>query len=284
MIAIEFGIRPTMQASVRGWTLAAAALLASALTAPAMAAERDICENKSGQELIRCIEAAARGAPPPAAPSPTPAPGKAAPTAAPTAPAKVASPSAPRPQSVPEPARPAPEDCTGKAGETLRRCLAAGGRLAPEAAVTSSSTPQTAPTAAAPRQESCDSKSGEELRRCVEAAAKAPQPTPSVGVAQPQVISCTGYSAADQPLCLHRNTALVECRNRQKYPDFDVCLRSFMVRAPQPTRADCSALQARSRAHCENRNQAFQGCLADKMTYFACLEQKLGTDARLTKR
>jgi len=248
----------------------------------AIAAERDICENKSGQELIRCIEAAARSTPPPTA-APTP---KSAPAPAQPAPAKSAAapPSVPSPkiqaQPAPEAVRPAPEDCTGKTGETLRRCLAAGGRLAAEAAIVPSQ-PQQFSTPAV-RQESCDGKSGEELRRCVEASAKAPQTSPAA--AQPQVIACTGFTAADQPLCLHRNTALVECRNRQKYPDFDVCLRSFMVRAPQPARADCTTLQARSRTHCENRNQAFQGCLNDKFAYFACLEQKLGADARLTRR
>jgi len=258
------------------------ALLALLTPMLAIAAERDICENKAGQELIRCIEAAARATPPPAA---APAP-KSAPTPAPPPPAKsvLAPTSAPLPKTQAQPApaavRPTPEDCTGKTGEILRRCLAAGGRLSPEAAVVSSQ-PQQLSTPAV-RQESCDGKSGEELRRCIEAAAKAPQASPAV--TQPQVIACTGFTAADQPLCLHRNTALVECRNRQKYPDFDVCLRSFMVSAPQPARADCTTLQARSRTHCENRNQAFQGCLNDKVAYFACLEQKLGADARLTRR
>jgi hypothetical protein len=51
-------------------------------------------------------------------------------------------------------------------------------------------------------------------------------------------IVCTGYHRADQPLCVHRNSAIMECRNRQKYPDLDVCLRSQMARAPTPELAD----------------------------------------------
>jgi hypothetical protein len=102
--------------------------------------------------------------------------------------------------------------------------------------------------------------------------------------AQPQVIPCTGYTAADQPLCLHRNTAIVECRNRSLYPDPDVCLRSHMARAPQPAHADCGKLQSRLRTHCEARNRVYAACTGDKLGYFACLERQLGSDAVLTRR
>jgi hypothetical protein len=98
------------------------------------------------------------------------------------------------------------------------------------------------------------------------------------------VIPCTGYNPADQPLCLHRNTALVECRNRARYPDFDVCLRSHMARAPEPGRADCRNLSTRARNHCEARNQVYAACTGDKLGYFACLEHRLGADAVLTRR
>jgi hypothetical protein len=138
-----------------------------------------------------------------------------------------------------------------------------------------------AAAAAATPAESCDNKSGEALRRCVEAAARVQ--AKAAGPAQPQVIACKGYTAADQPLCVHRNSALAECRNRQKYPDFDVCLRSYMSRAPEPARADCGKLQARARAHCDARNRVYQSCLGDKLGYFACLEKRLGADAVLTR-
>jgi hypothetical protein len=245
------------------------ALLMGLLFAPAGAAERDICEGKSGPDLIRCIEAASRA--PAQQPAPAQTPARSASAAAQP---KVKVPAPP----VREAAAPAAEDCTVKSGEQLRHCLAAGGRLSPSAAVTS---PPPTP-ASALHAESCDGKSGEDLRSCVQSAARAQ--TKPAGPAQPQVISCKGYTAADQPLCVHRNVAIAECRNRQKYPDYDVCLRSYMSRAPEPARADCSKLQARSRTHCDSRNQVFQSCTGDKLGYFACLEKRLGADAVLTRR
>jgi hypothetical protein len=255
------------------WKHALCALAAvTVLAGQASGAERDICENKAGPELIRCIEAAARsGHQPPSRDT-----GKVSPASRPASP-PIAAPVAPAFVVPPAPV----EDCTGRSGETLRRCLAAGGRLNPEAFPATPAAPAAA--TAAGRAESCEGKSGETLRLCVEARSK------DAGVAgskasQPQAIPCTGYTAADQPLCLHRNSAIVECRNRSLYPDFDVCLRSHMIRAPQPAHADCSKLQARSRTHCEARNRVYASCTSDRMGYFACLERKLGSDAVLTRR
>jgi hypothetical protein len=250
----------------------------TSLAAPAWGAEpeRDICERKTGPELIRCIEAAARsGGTPPATDAPRPASGRSA------SPHAVAPPSAP----VLEAPRAPVQDCTGRSGEALRRCLAAGGRLDPQALgrAPSASPAMAAPPPAAGRSEGCDTKSGEALRLCVEAQAKeaaiaARKPS------QPQVVPCTGYTSADQPLCVHRNTAIGECRNRSLYPDFDICLRSHMANAPQPMHADCSKLQARSRSHCEARNRVYASCSGDRLGYFACLERHLGSDAVLTRR
>jgi hypothetical protein len=132
------------------------------------------------------------------------------------------------------------------------------------------------------RDADCEGKSGEALRLCVEAQAKGlPAARKSTNT---QVVSCTGYTAADQPFCLHRNTALVECRKASLYPDMDVCLRSHMARAPEPGRADCGKLAARARTHCEARTQVYASCLGDKLGYFACLEHRLGADAVLTRR
>ena len=257
------------------------ALIAAGLVGVAAhAAQADICENKTGPELIRCIEAAARTADPPRAPAAPASPAKPAAAGAASPPA-----SAPVVQAPRAPA----EDCTGRSGEALRHCLAAGGRLAPEAAITPAV--KGAPAGAAGsgmnadaggRSADCEGKSGEALRLCVEAQAK---DAPAVRkTAHTQVVSCTGYTPADQPFCLHRNTALVECRKASLYPDKDVCLRSHMARAPEPGRADCSKLAARPRAHCEARNQVYASCLGDKLGYFACLEHRLGADAVLTRR
>ena len=260
------------------WLQALCALVATtALTAPAWSAERDICDNKAGPELIRCIEAAARsGAPAPSQDSP-----KASPSTRRSPPSSVVAPAAP----VLEAPRPPAEDCTGRNGDALRRCLAAGGRLNPDAFPTAPAVaaPAAAPITTPARAESCEGKSGEALRLCVQAQSKHAgfaAATPS----QPQVIPCRGYTGADQPLCLHRNSAIVECRKRNLYPDLDVCLRSHMARSPQPARADCGKLPARERPHCEARNRVYAACSGDRMSYFACLERQLGSDAVLTRR
>ncbi len=117
------------------------------------------------------------------------------------------------------------------------------------------------------------------MRACIETAARAP-----VNPDRNRRLVRTGYTVADQPLCVHRNTAISECTNRKRYPDFDVCMRSQMVRALDPKRADCTKVGARGRGHCESRNRVFEQCLADKIGYFGCLEKHLGTDAVLSRR
>jgi hypothetical protein len=253
----------------------AIAVLGLVLSLPLAAAERDICDGKQGPELIRCIESAARLPQNPGREA-EPAPGAAKPSR--EAPAAVTRPSAPPVATIPSPP---PEDCTGKAEEALRHCLAAGGRLSPEAV--SVTTPSPNLPAGSASGANCDRLSGEALRRCVEAQAQAPQPA-AASLAPLQIVPCTGYHAADQPLCLHRNSALAECRNRQKYPDHAVCMRSMMSRAPEPAYADCAKLQARSRTHCEDRNRVYKSCVHDKIGYFHCLSEKLGPDAILTRR
>lgn len=240
------------------------------------AAERDICENRTGPDLVRCIEASARGTPasttqPATAPAARAAPPKSA------APATVDARTSPAPVATSPDPHP-PEDCTGRSDEALRRCLAAGGRLAPSAAVTPAST-RAVPAAPSDAAEACDGKDADALRRCIENSARSP-----TKLDKARLLNCTGYVAADQPLCVHRNASIAECQNRSRYPDFDVCLRSFMTRAPEPKRADCAKLAPRARAHCEGRNRVYERCAADKTGYFACLERHLGTDAVLTRR
>lgn len=256
---------------------AAALLLALWGITPVFAAEQDICENRTGQDLVRCIEASARGAPTPARPAqgvPVSKPPAVAPATAKTG-ATVALPAPPAPAL--EPSLP-PEDCTGRTDQALRTCLAAGGRLSPSAAVVPPARPSPAATVAS-APESCDGKTGEALRTCIESAARAPARSD-----RNRRLVCTGYTAADQPLCVHRNTAIDECSNRKRYPDFEVCMRSQMIRALDPKRADCSKVGARARGHCESRNRVYEQCLGDKTGYFGCLEKHLGTDAVLSRR
>jgi hypothetical protein len=274
---VKNSTRPPLASSFVRY-LRAAAIAAAIGSQPALAGENDICENKSGPELIRCIEAAARSG----------NQGKAAdaPKAQPPA-SRPAAPATSRPVQVPaapvvEAPRAPAEDCTGRSGDALRRCLAAGGRLSPDAAIVTNTAPATPTVVITPaREETCEGKSGELLRLCVEAQSKS---APAARKSSQEIVACTGYTPADQPLCVHRNTALVECRNKKLYPDFGVCLRSHMIRAPEPGRADCSKLQARARSHCEARNHVYASCNSDKMGYFACLEQRLGADAVLTRR
>jgi hypothetical protein len=259
-------LRRALLALLTLWPLATASL------APARAAEQDICENRTGPDLVRCIEASARGTPVP--PAPTRKPAAEVPPPARTG-ATVALPEPPGYAA--QPAVP-PEDCTGRTGPALRTCLAAGGRLSPSAAVVPApSAAPSAPAAAAP--ESCDGKSGDALRTCLEHAARSPMKPD-----RNRRLVCTGYTVADQPLCVHRNTAIDECRNRTRYPDFDVCMRSQMVRAPEPKRADCTKVSARARGHCEARNRVYEQCLSDRTGYFGCLERQLGADAVLSRR
>lgn len=267
-----------MSSQTTVFRVAAAFIVTITSALPAAAAEQDICENRAGQDLVRCIEASARGTPPPPPVRSVPAT-KPAPAAPATTPAKTGAtvPLPPLPGPVPEPSF-APEDCTGRTDQALRSCLAAGGRLRPSAAVVAPARPAT-PATGVIAPESCDGKSGEALRTCIEAAARAP-----VKSDRNRRLVCTGYTSADQPLCVHRNTAVDECQNRKRYPDMDVCMRSQMTRAPEPRQADCSKVSARARGHCESRNRVYEQCLSDKIGYFACLEKHLGTDAVLSRR
>jgi len=271
--------------SIRCWTRLTALLgiFACALSELTLAAESDICQNRSGQDLIRCIEASARGTPPPPPSATKPPPPATVPATAPRSagsPATKAQVETLAPiTALPEPPPFPPQDCTGRVDQELRRCLAAGGRLQPSAAVVPPPpvAPPAVPVAAAP--ESCDGKSGEALRLCIEQSAKRPLQS-----AAARTVPCTGYTAADQPLCVHRNSAIIECGNRKRYPDFDVCMRSNMIRAPEPKLADCRDVSPRAKSHCESRNRVYQSCTGDKIGYFVCLERHLGTDAVLTKR
>jgi len=226
------------------------------------AAAADICPGLSGPALIQCIEASARKQtekPAPAAPA---SPAKAVSPVTPAMPARASAQSA--------------EDCTGRDGEILRKCLAAGGRLAPQAARPGPTQPQ---PAAAATPGSCDNLTGEALRACVQTQAKA---APS-GPRKLGMLDCPLYHRADLQLCHHRNLALIECAKRAKYPDPDICLRSMMANAPTPDTADCAKLAGAARAHCEARNRVLPACRTDRMAYFDCLDQKLGPEALLKR-
>ena len=139
----------------------------------------------------------------------------------------------------------------------------------------------------------CEKMTGEQLRRCIEASSRAQPTAPSA--AQPIVVpaapggaatvteqpkrlqrlDCTKVPQPDQPLCVHRNSALLECGNRGKYPDYNRCLEEIMLRAPNPNIADCGRLPERQRAGCIKHNKVYAVCRDDKMNYFACLETQL---------
>lgn len=138
----------------------------------------------------------------------------------------------------------------------------------------------------------CEKMTGEQLRRCIEASARAqpgapaagqpiiPAPAPGSRTAteQPrseQKLNCTKVPQPDQALCVHRNTALIECGNRIKYPDRDKCIDDIMSRAPNPSIADCSELPTAQRTACLKRNKVYAACKGDKMNYFACLETRM---------
>jgi hypothetical protein len=174
--------------------LSAALLAASALSSGAQAAQRDICENMSGEQLRRCIEASSREAPKPAA--------------------SALAPAAPRPSG-------------------------------PAQAVTPAPNPPSVAQAAEPK----------ELQRR----------------------DCTKVPQPDQALCVHRNTALLECSVRSKYPDQDKCLADLMSRAPNPAIADCSKLVKPQQPLCFKRNKAYAACKGDKLGYFACLDKQLAS-------
>lgn len=229
--------------------------LAALASGPVRAAE-EICQGRSGTDLIRCIEAAAR-TPPASQPAPQ-APGGGAPAPA----ARVAAPSA----------DPPPEDCTGRSGQALRRCLAAGGRLRPEAAMPGGASPER-PGPSTDASGNCEALKGEALRACVaRAAAGTGRPDP-----QTSPVDCTALLREDQALCIHRNQTLNECRDRKRYPDERLCLRSFASGAPIPAAADCRGLPAARRPACEARNRANVACASQGLSYFACLERRLGT-------
>jgi hypothetical protein len=148
----------------------------------------------------------------------------------------------------------------------------------------------------------CEKMTGEQLRRCIETSARAQPsvPAPAAGIrapaagqpvippptaagsraatAQPgtgQKLNCTKVPQPDQALCVHRNTALIECSNRIKYADPDKCVDDIMSRAPNPSIADCSELPTAQRTACLKRNKVYASCKGEKMNYFACLETRM---------
>jgi hypothetical protein len=147
----------------------------------------------------------------------------------------------------------------------------------------------------------CEKMTGEPLRRCIETSARAQPgvPAPAAGIRAPaagqpvilpptpgsraateqprneQKLNCTKVPQPDQALCVHRNTALIECSNRIKYPDRDKCIDDIMSRAPNPSVADCSELPTAQRTACLKRNRVYASCKDDKMNYFACLETRM---------
>jgi hypothetical protein len=188
--------------------IACVIVIASVVPLPAHSAERDICENMTGEQLRRCIENAAREPP-----------------AQPQRPINVS-------PSTAQSAAPAHPPNTG------------------------------VPTAAQP------------------IARPGAPGTTAAAVAEPskalQRLNCTKVPQPDQPLCVHRNTALIECGTRGRYPDYDKCLEDIMSRAPNPVTADCAALPESQKAICMRRNKVYAACKDNKLSYFACLEQRMG--------
>lgn len=249
----------------------AALLLVAGAIAPSLASAAapvsgEICEGRSGAELIRCIEAAARTAPAQGAPAPS----RPEPPAPPGDRASAASRS-----STTAPPQGVPEDCTGRTGSALRSCLAAGGRLRPEAAQPGPAGTSAPQGDTASVNADCDALTGEALRACVAGTAAA---SAGRGDLATRAIDCTALLVADQALCVHRNQSLNACRDRKRYPDEALCLRSFMASAPTPAAADCRALPAAQRPACEARNRASAACAGEGQGYFACLDRRLGAD------
>jgi hypothetical protein len=188
--------------------IACAIVIASVVPLCAQSAERDICENMTGEQLRRCIENAAREPP-----------------AQPQRPINVS----PSTSQSTAPARP-PNAGAPAAGQSIARPGAPG--------------------------------------------------TTGAAVAEPskalQRLNCTKVPQPDQPLCVHRNSALAECGIRGRYPDYDKCLEDIMSRAPNPVIAYCAALPESQKAICTRRNKVYAACKDNKLSYFACLEQRMG--------
>ena len=154
-------------------------------------------------------------------------------------------------------------------------------------------------TAYGAEREICDNMTGEQLRRCIEDASRAqsapantgaparastpnasaiilpPTPGKAAEPASSRILNCTKVSFTDQSFCAFRNSALLECANRGKYPDPDRCFNDVMSRAPDLVAVDCSKLPAAHQATCQQRNKVYALCKNDKMNYLACLETKM---------
>jgi len=151
----------------------------------------------------------------------------------------------------------------------------------------------------------CEKMAGEQLRQCIQDSVRGQSPAgnaapPPAGarvtgkdtVLQPtvpragvqasgqlpkslQLVDCGGVTPFDQPFCIARNTALVDCSVPGKYPDRARCAEERLASAAAPVAGDCTRLPEHQRARCNQRNKVFTACQGDRLGYFACLDTKL---------
>lgn len=105
----------------------------------------------------------------------------------------------------------------------------------------------------------------------------APGVTPSTAIAPintpAQALDCTRVLPADRKFCIHRNEAIISCRN-VKGKTLSQCYNEYMLTAPNLKPANCSGVKKEQRAACEKRNKNYQACTTAPMFYFSCLKNK----------
>ena len=126
--------------------------------------------------------------------------------------------------------------------------------------------------------EACVGKKGDELDKCVRDITP-PQAIQRFEPVEPvpnpaQMVNCLNVSVADRDFCVRRNEVLLECRNVKKFPDFDRCFATYIVRASKPVVADCRKEKPELRAKCAARNAVFVNCSEDPLRYFVCIDNK----------
>ena len=134
-----------------------------------------------------------------------------------------------------------------------------------------------AQTTLLPRQ--CAGMTGDQLDLCVRNITL-PQMVPTIedvavkpDPAQP--MDCATVTRADEDYCIARNQIVIECRKRNKYPDFEQCANPLAAAQAKPPVANCSRVAEPRRKECELRNKVFGECTGDPLRYFICLAEKI---------
>src|SRR4051812_45462454 len=126
---------------------------------------------------------------------------------------------------------------------------------------------------------SCAGKTGAELDQCVRDLTVPTGATQFQPIEQhpdpSQLLNCLMVNRADENFCIAHNEILLECRQRNRHPDFDACTSRLIERQQLPVAADCSRVAAANRNECGLRNKFFAECQQDPWRYFICLGQKI---------